>query len=183
VNWLDRALQRWRIRKASRYIPRGARVLDVGCFDGALFRILAGRTGQSVGIDPLAPQDGKINGALLIRGTFPDDLPACEPFDVLVALAIVEHLPPGSGPPFVEACAQVLQPGGLVVLTIPSPAVDTILRSLQQLHVLHGMSVEDHHGFTAAVADALFTSHGFARVCRKKFQFGLNNLLVFRKQG
>ena len=47
----DLVLQLWRIRKAAPYIPLGAHVLDIGCGDGALFRVLGGRMASGVGID------------------------------------------------------------------------------------------------------------------------------------
>lgn len=178
---LDRILQRWRIRKAAKHIPSGARVLDIGCFDGTLFRRLGGRIGAGVGIDPLAPPCGKDPDFLLIRGTFPDDMPEVEPFDVITALAVVEHLPAEDGPRFAESCARYLVPKGLVVLTVPAPAVDSILHVMQRLRVLDGMSVEEHHGFTPRSVEALFTARDFVLHHKETFQLGLNHVLVFRK--
>ena len=49
MTFLDRALQKWRIREAAMYLRAGDRVLDVGCADGTLFRQVRG-LGASVGI-------------------------------------------------------------------------------------------------------------------------------------
>ena len=48
---LDHLLRRWRIAKARPWILRGSRVLDVGCFDAAIFRQLEDRVSGGVGID------------------------------------------------------------------------------------------------------------------------------------
>src|SRR5579863_7080144 len=65
VTWLDRLLQRWRIRVALRELPRGARVLDIGTHDGTLFR-LADACG--VGIDPELAETAAIPGVTLVKG-------------------------------------------------------------------------------------------------------------------
>jgi hypothetical protein len=48
----DRLLQFWRFSKVHPYIPRGARVLDIGCADGALFRLIENKIHEGVGLDP-----------------------------------------------------------------------------------------------------------------------------------
>lgn len=178
---LDRILQRWRIRKAARHIPAGARVLDIGCYDGTLFRLLGSRIGGGLGIDPLAPAGADGERFRLVRGMFPGDMPDVPPFDVITAVAVVEHVPPEAARGFAEGCARFLADGGLAVLTLPSGWVDGIVRVLQRLRVADGMSLEQHHGLTVRGAVALFAGSGFVLVHRERFQLGLNNLLVFRK--
>ncbi len=51
---LDRVLQNWRARHARRWILNGARVLDIGCYQGGFLLSLSERIGPSFGLDPLA---------------------------------------------------------------------------------------------------------------------------------
>ena len=183
MNRFDRVLQRWRIRKAVPHVPPGSRVLDIGCFDGALLQALDGHIALGVGIDPCAPE-GAADGAMqLIRGTFPQDMPDLGPFDVITALAVVEHLALEEGPPFVQACERLLVPGGLLVITVPNPVVDPILHAMVRLRILDGMSLEEHHGFNPQTAQSLFAERGFELLRRGTFQLGLNNVFVFRRPG
>src|SRR3954468_21788789 len=85
---IDHWLERWRIARARPHIPVGARVLDVGSGDGALFRALAGRIGEGVGIDPdVAPSD--VGRYRVVRGWFPHDLPDVGPFGAITMLAVL----------------------------------------------------------------------------------------------
>src|SRR5262245_14937041 len=94
MKFLDRLLQRWRIRKARPYITTGSRVLDVGCADGELFRCVPG-LGEGVGVDPdLSEPFVALPHAVLLRGFFPQALPDDRPFDVITLLAVLEHVPP-----------------------------------------------------------------------------------------
>ena len=90
---LDRFLQRWRIAKAAPHIPNGARVLDIGSSDGALFAQLGNRISAGVGIDPTLKSNTTVSGHPLIAGFFPAGMPDSQPFDVITMLAVLEHFP------------------------------------------------------------------------------------------
>jgi SAM-dependent methyltransferase len=177
---LDRLGQRWRIEKARRYVSPGSRVLDVGCADGALFRLLAHRIRDGVGIDPNAP-DNTEPRYRLIRASFPEGVKDLEPFDAVVALAVLEHVPTDKQPAFASACYQALKPGGRVILTVPSPLVDRIVHIEQRLHLADGMELHEHFGFEPEQTVPLFKRAGLDVVRARSFQLGLNHLFVFRR--
>ena len=177
----DRFLQGWRIRKALPYIACGSRVLDIGTADGALFRAFQ-KLGDSVGID-MELDRGKLPDLPHVRfyqGLFPDDLPGPRSFDVITMLATLEHIPPNYLDGLATACAEHLQPGGHLIITVPSPAVDHILPVLKRLGLIDGMATEQHHGFDVRQTPAIFGPKNFILVARRSFQLGLNHLFVFR---
>jgi SAM-dependent methyltransferase len=177
---LDRLLQRWRIAKAGDWIPAGARVLDVGCDDGALFRQL--RLTAGLGLDPKLKGDTATGEVPLVAGAFPDALPAeAGPFDVITCLAVLEHVPRERQAEFACACWDALRDGGLLLVTVPSPRVDWMLKWLRALRLVAGMSLEEHFGFEPRETPALFARPGFVLSRHRRFQLGLNNLFVFRK--
>lgn len=178
---LDRVLQRWRIRKARAYIPPGARILDIGCADGELFRRVP-NLGEGVGIDPdLRPAQSDIPNVVLIRGLFPAALPDDRPFDVITMLAVLEHVPTDGQKPLALDCARHLKPGGHLIITVPSPAVDWILAVLRFFRLVHGMALEQHYGYDPRQTPSLFEVEGMKMIARRRFQLGLNHLFVFQK--
>ena len=176
----DRILQRRRIAAAAPWIPGGARVLDVGCADGALFAVLQGRIAGGVGIDPDAVASEHA-GVRIVRGRFPEDVPD-ERFDAITMLAVIEHLPATSHPAVGAAAARRLATGGRLIVTVPEPAVDRIVELLQRLRLAEGMSLHEHHGFETAGTGAIFGPAGFRLLHHHRFQLGLNNLFVFERQ-
>lgn len=181
---LDRILQILRIRQAKKYIYPGAYVLDIGCFDGSLFKQLGGFISGGVGIDPLLSEPQFATAYTLLPGRFPDDLPAYPgAFDCVVALAVVEHIPPEDKQRFVSACLRVLKSGGKVIITVPSLMVDRILDLLLKLKLVDGMSLEEHHGFLPESVSELFRVDGFKLLVIDRFQWGLNYCYVFQKEG
>lgn len=103
---------------------KGKRALDVGCGGGILSEALAARGAQVLGID-LA--DEVLHAARLhlqgsglaveYRAVAAETLAAERPaqFDLVTCLEMLEHVPdPGA---VVEACAQLVRPGGTVVFS------------------------------------------------------------------
>lgn len=179
---LDRLLQRWRIARAAPFIPKGSRVLDVGCHGGALFRQLASRLSAGVGIDPLADSANTLGPEFrLVCGTFPGALPVSEPFDTVTCLAVLEHVPAEERHDFVAECAARLKVGGRLIITVPAPAVDGLLSWLLRLRLVEGIALEQHHGFEPARTLPLAAAAGLELEAHHRFQLGLNNLFVFRK--
>ena len=123
---VDRWLQQWRIAKALPFLDRGARVLDIGCGEGELLRRVAGLADGSIGVDPTLSQASHRGAFRLVRGIFPDDVPAnAGPFDAVTMLAVIEHLNPASLVRLFQECHRVLAPSGVVVLTTPVRLYDS----------------------------------------------------------
>jgi SAM-dependent methyltransferase len=179
---IDRLLQRWRINKVRPFIAPGARVLDIGCADGELFRRIPG-IAEGVGIDPNLPQpECTCHRALLLKGYYPHALRDDRPFDVITLLAVLEHVQPQQQKTLALACARHLKPGGHLVITVPSPSADIILAVLRRLSLIHGMELEQHYGYDPSMTAGLFAMPDLELTVARRFQLGLNNLFVFKKK-
>jgi 2-polyprenyl-3-methyl-5-hydroxy-6-metoxy-1,4-benzoquinol methylase len=182
MKYLDHLLQRWRIAKARPFITPGARVLDIGSADGALFQQLGSRIQGGLGIDPTLQQNKQLGNFTLMGGFFPKDMPPVKPFDAITMLAVLEHFPATAYPALKGGCAKFLKPGGTLIITVPSPLVDHILKVLLALRLIHGMSLEEHHGYEVSQTAQIFSPPDFQLVRQKRFQLGLNNLFVFQRR-
>lgn len=176
---LDRFLQHWRAHKARRWIPPRSRVLDIGCHQGEFLNSISDRIGPSFGLDPLAlPQIGpKIT--LLAQSFQPPTSFADQSFDVVVMLAVLEHI--RDKHPLAEECARLLTQGGRIVITVPSKIVDVLVDVLVRLRLADGMSLEEHHGYDPRQTAEVFHAHGFELEHHRRFQLGCNHLFVLRR--
>lgn len=176
---VDRLLQRWRIRKAHPYVRRGARLLDIGCFDGAFIDAVAARVSSAVGIDPLA-EPGERGNITIHRGTIPGDVRLeSASFDCVTMLATLEHL---DDPRALSAeCFRLLKPGGRLVVTVPHALVDYVVHALVWVGASDPADLEGHHGFDVNTTEHLFAQAGFRMVSKQRFELGVNRLYVFEK--
>ncbi len=175
----DRILQSWRAHMARPFVADGARVLDIGCHQGEFVKSLAQRIGSSVGFDPAVKCEStavhRFIPEMFQQPSQFDD----ESFDVIVMLATLEHIP--NKEPLAEECFRLLSPGGRVIITVPSLAVDGIMEWLCWLRIADGTCLEEHHGYDPKQTSAIFNQHGFELERHRTFQLGLNNLFVLRK--
>ncbi len=181
MKWLDRELQRQRVVKALKHIPKNSRVLDVGCANGRLFTLGRGRISYGIGLDLDDSLPWLASEYERIIGVFPSALPDGQAFDAITMLAVLEHLPEDTHMKWAHETCSLLVDGGRVIITVPSPIVDRILAVAIKLKLLDGMDAESHHGCSPAGIEPAFIGAGLSMKSKKRFQFGLNNLLVFEK--
>ncbi len=165
---------------AARWIPRGSRVLDIGCHQGEFLLWLGEKITPSVGFDPLYKESSNSEEHQFFARNFQEGLPFDDnSFDSIVLLATIEHIHEKSG--IARESARLLRTGGQVIITVPSLLVDKILDVLILLRIVDGMSLEEHHGFLPEELPGVFIPEGFRLRKKQKFQFGLNNLYVFER--
>jgi SAM-dependent methyltransferase len=177
---LDRYLRNVRIAKARRFVNEHDVVVDVGCADGAMFERWGDTIEYGYGVDPTLDEKQETAVYVLYPGVFPDALPEVR-CDLITMLAVLEHIPEDRQAEVANACHRMLNPGGRVVITVPSPKVDSILSVLGRLRAIDGMSLDEHYGFDPAHTEEIFGPPEFRPVERRRFQLGLNNLYVFEK--
>jgi 2-polyprenyl-3-methyl-5-hydroxy-6-metoxy-1,4-benzoquinol methylase len=184
VKRLDRFIRDQRIARAVRFIRPGSRVLDIGCHDGQLFRVVGPALREGIGLDPDLAGNLEGRNYVLRPGRFPDDAPdETETFDAVCALAVLEHIVGSERVGFATAIARLLRAGGEAILTVPAPTVDRMLDVMMRTRIIDGMEAGQHHGFQTAEVEPLFTGAGLALERHETFQLGLNHLFVFRKPG
>jgi SAM-dependent methyltransferase len=180
VKRFDRLLQRWRIAQVAPLVGKDARVLDIGCADGELLKTVPG-IAHYVGVDPdVIPSSS--TRVRFVRDVFPTpQIPDDERFDVISALAVLEHVPRQAQTGFARACARHLAPNGMVAITVPSPIVDSILTVLKGVRLIDGMHEEEHYGYDPAATATIFEPHGLRLLRHRRFELGLNHLFVFQR--
>jgi len=100
---------------------QGLRILDIGCGAGILSEPLARLGAEVVGADPAVPniEAARLHAAgaglaVDYRATTAEALAdAGERFDLLLAMEVVEHV--ADTALFVERCAEMVKPGGLMI--------------------------------------------------------------------
>jgi 2-polyprenyl-6-hydroxyphenyl methylase/3-demethylubiquinone-9 3-methyltransferase len=101
---------------------KGLRMLDIGCGAGILSEPLARLGASVVGADPAeenieaARAHAEATGVTVdYRATTAEDLAEVgEKFDVVLAMEVVEHVV--DVPAFVDSCASMVKPGGLLIV-------------------------------------------------------------------
>jgi len=117
----DRAAERFERDPKRLDSMSGLRMLDIGCGGGLLSEPLARLGASMVGVDPsetniAAAHEHAAQSELEIdyRCTTAEELAAAgEQFDLVLAMEVVEHV--ADVPLFVQSCAAMVKPGGLMI--------------------------------------------------------------------
>ena len=106
---------------ASLDLPEHARILDAGCGTGGNLQFLS-QFGEVTGVeldDGAAALARERGTRPVLKGSLPDGMPfAGQQFDLIVLLDVLEHIDDDSDS--LRALAELLAPGGHLVLTVPA---------------------------------------------------------------
>jgi ubiquinone/menaquinone biosynthesis C-methylase UbiE len=107
-------------------LPRGARVLDIGCRGGRPVTLALAQRADVVGVDLSAAQIERarraVPNARFVVGDIMAQQFAAGSFDAVVAFYALFHLPREEQGPLLERVAGWLAPGGLLLATVPAQA-------------------------------------------------------------
>jgi ubiquinone/menaquinone biosynthesis C-methylase UbiE len=176
---IDHFIARMRFRAAYPHVRAGSRVCDLGCGLEAAFLEYAGdKIAVGVGVDDQV-EDGmrgrwkRVSADLRARLPFGDG-----EFDHVVMLAVLEHLTEPEQ--VLREAHRVIAPGGSLIMTWPSAMVDPILNVLHKFHLISDEMESDEHQKRIPVEtlQAMLQGIGFQRFQHRRFEFGLNHLMV-----
>ena len=175
----DRLVAWRRFRAAYGYVQPDSRICDIGCgIEGAFLRYARSRVRSGVGLDyqPMRNGDGR---ALLVQCDLTRGIPLQNGFfNHAVMLAVLEHLE--SPQPLLAEIFRILAPGGSLIMTWPNTVVDPILDVLHSLRLVSGEMESDKHQPRIPVQNliSMLKEIGFVRFKHRRFELGMNNLLV-----
>ena len=182
---LTRHVGEARLRAALPHLPVGGRVLDIGCG----LTDLPGRFEDYVGCDRnpdvLAQQRRRFPERDffewdIVRGAAPAALSARAPFEGILLLAVLEHVPEPAS--VLARLAPLLAPGGRLVATTPHPIGRLPLEAGAALGLLSSHAHDEHETLLGREAlEAAGRVSGLSLVLYRRFLFGMNQLAVFSR--
>ena len=167
-------LQRWRIMRIVPYFPYGGTHLDIGCDSPpVLINQVHERMKKCIGVDiavkPKKYENVEIRQMDLQKKV---NLPS-NSVEVITMLAVLEHLKyPGT---IVSECYRILKPGGVILITVPSPQNEPVLKLFALLRFVRPEMIDQHENyFTKNELGKLMQKVGFRNISISLFELGLN---------
>ncbi len=182
IKWTiaDRFIQWLRFRQVAGAISSKDILVDLGCGTGAFLRSMQSRIQRGIGVDA-AIESIEVSPRLsFLQNDLGRPLPLDDDsVDTVTALAVVEHL--NDPEPFIREAHRILKPGGLLILTTPSPRARPLLEFLAyRIHVISEADIADHkHYYSSEELRELLSP--FATVDAQTFQFGFNHVVRAHK--
>lgn len=174
-------LAKQRARKADELIPtrlRSGRVLDIGCGVFPHF-LMSTQFCEKYGVDESVNKDFIKDKSITIKkiNVGKVRLPFKEKFfDVVVMLAVFEHIDERILPIVLKEANRVLNKNGVLIITTPSPWSKIPLWLFSRLKLVSKNEIDDHkHAFYPQIIKNYIAEGGFSR---KKIKYGFFEALM-----
>jgi SAM-dependent methyltransferase len=183
---LTRRVGEARLAAALPHLPAGGgSVLDVGCGLTDLAARIPGYIGCDRNADVLAAQRKRFPGKDFYewdigRSAAPAALEARAPFEGILLLAVLEHVPAPSE--VLARLSPLLSPSGRLVATTPHPSGRWPLEAGAALGLLSSHAHDEHETLLGREAlEAAGRSSGLSLILYRRFLLGMNQLAVFSR--
>ncbi len=182
---LTRRVGEARLKTALPHLPKSGRVLDVGCGLTDLPGRVEGYVGCDRNLDVLAAQRERFPKRDFYEwdialGGAPPGLIGEGPFEGILLLAVLEHVPEPSG--VLARLAPLLSSSGRLVATTPHPSGRWPLEAGAALGLLSSHAHDEHERLLGAEdLDTAGRGAGLALVLYRRFLLGMNQLAVFSR--
>ena len=158
--------------------------VDIGCgFYGDFLKSISSRIKMGYGFDIRGHNERYGNVRIINNSSFNGRIPLRDnSADRVFMLAVLEHLPMDNK--LLEEGIRVLKPGGLLILTTPTPKAKPVLEFLSyKLHLISEASIREHkHYYKKREIGHRLMQNGCNILAYREFQFGFNQLAVGIKQ-
>ncbi|GIK52744.1 MAG: class I SAM-dependent methyltransferase [Planctomycetaceae bacterium] len=172
---LEPLLANLRLRRISRQVPHGAVVADFGSGpEAANLRRMSARISRGIGID-LTADKAEFGNVTVIPGDLCEGVPLDDSsMDCVISLAVIEHV--DSPAKMLAQAFRVLKPGGLLLMTNPTPRAKPVLEFLSfKLGIVSKDQIIDHKQYIGRrEMEGLLAAAGFIHVRCRTFQLGMN---------
>jgi demethylmenaquinone methyltransferase/2-methoxy-6-polyprenyl-1,4-benzoquinol methylase len=177
------AKQRYKIaKKQIKLVHQRERILDIGCGSYPFFLTTVDFS-ERYGMDRMVQTNKnvykEVHGITLINYDFENEqkLPFQNDFfDVISALAVFEHIEPGSLVKIHREIHRILKPGGVYIMTTPAFWTDRLLRFLAKIHLISDVEIKDHKGsYNHLMISSILQEAHFEK---NKLQFGYFELFM-----
>ena len=166
--------QELRIRHILPHLPRGGVFVDVGCDQP---QVLIDRVSEEmktcIGLDIVVESHSYRNVKILHQDLQKKITLPSNSADVVTLLAVLEHMKHPNE--IVAECFRILKPGGVLLITVPSPASKPILDLFAILGLVRREMIEQHENyFTVERLHNLMEKTGFSTIMVDLFELGCN---------
>ncbi|MDB5187727.1 MAG: Methyltransferase type 11 [Candidatus Kaiserbacteria bacterium] len=185
-SWLDQLIFDKRFSQIIPHIPNETQVIaDYGCgyrAEGLQYLIARKYTRRGVGLD-LSITNEQLPNIRLIESDFESGVSslADSSADCVISLAVLEHLYNARG--YMSDIYRVLKPGGVLLLTTPSPYSKPVLEFMAHvLKIIDTAEIDDHkHYYNLAELRDMSKSVGFSECRAQHFELFMNDFLIAKK--
>ena len=174
-------LQRWRIKKILPYFPYGGVHLDIGCdTPPVLINLVKERMKQCIGVD-IAVKPEKRDNVEIKRMDLQKKIDLDSNYvNVITLLAVLEHMK--YPVEILKECYRILKPGGIILITVPSPQNEPILHMFAALHLVRPEMIDQHETyFTKAYLLECLNQVGYKQAEVRYFELTLNTFAMAKK--
>jgi SAM-dependent methyltransferase len=168
-----------RSRRLAHVVPHlQGPLLDLGCGDCTAEKLVPDYVGIDSNRDFLP--DAQTSSAATVQGSG-HNLPFRDgAFRTVLAMAVLEHVADPVG--CLREALRVLQPGGRLVLTTPTPVGDWIHHRLAYVNITSKHAADEHQSvMSPAALCAAVEEAGFVLERHKVFLFGGNQVCIARR--